>query len=293
MSEQDPRTDYQRYGRPKRAGRGRTLLWLIVIVVMVAAAGLALARGQFSGGSDPVAVDTSSVPVQKLLIREGLRREDIATLLDSETGISGAKYLAATAAGPRGRALAKTSKPTSLEGFLFPAIYDITTATTAKDLVDLQLQAYQDNTANINYSYARSKNLTKFDVLIIASMIEREVALPKERRIVAGVIYNRLKSNMRLDIDATTQFAIGEWKPELTAADLATKSPYNTRLYAGLPPGPICNPGLDSIAAAARPAKHKYLYYVARNDGSEGHYFSSTPARFEKDVARAKANGGR
>lgn len=279
--------DYRRYGR---AGRGRTLVWLVVIVVMVAAVGLALARGQFSDDPAPVAVNTSTAPVQRLLIREGLRREDIAALLDRETTISGAAYLRATAPGPRGRALAKASKPTSLEGFLFPATYDITPETTARQLVDLQVQAYRDNTANINYSYARSKNLTRFDVLILASLIEREVALPKERRIVAGVLYNRLKAGMRLDIDATTQYAIGEWKAELTAEDLATRSPYNTRLYAGLPPGPICNPGLDAIAAAARPTRHRYLYYVARNDGTDGHYFSSTPAQFEKDVARSRAN---
>lgn len=290
MTGGDPGRDYRRYGRAERAGRGRTLVWLAVIVVLVAAAGLALARGQFSDDPAPAAVDTSTVPVQRLLIREGLRREDIAALLDTETTMSGAAYLKATAPGPRGRALAKTSKPTSLEGFLFPATYDITPDTTVTQLVDLQVQAYKDNTANINYAYARSKNLTKFDVLILASLIEREVALPKERRIVAGVLYNRLKARMRLDIDATTQYAIGEWKAELTAADLATKSPYNTRLYAGLPPGPICNPGLDAIAAAARPARHAYLYYVARNDGTEGHYFSSTPAQFEKDVARSRAN---
>ena len=292
MSSEPPK-DYQRYGRQKRAGRGRTLLWLAIIVVLVAAAGLALARGQFSDDSTPVASDTNTLPIQNLLIREGLRREDIAALLDKETGISGAAYLAATAPGPRGRALAKTSKPTSLEGFLFPATYDITSRTTAKDLVDFQIKAYKDNTANIDYSYARSKNLTKFDVLIIASMIEREVALPRERRIVAGVIYNRLKARMRLDIDATTQYAIGEWKPELTAADLATRSPYNTRLYTGLPPGPISNPGIDSIAAAAHPARHRFLYYVARNDGTEGHYFAATPAQFEKDVARSQANAGK
>ena len=292
MSEDDPRTDYRRYGRARRARRGRTLLWLVVIVVMVAAVGLALTHGRFSGDSGPVAV-TTSAPVQRLLIREGLRREDIAALLDHETGISGDLYLKETAPGARGRVLAKTARPTSLEGFLFPATYDITAATTAQDLINLQLQAYRDNTANIDYAYARSKNLTKYDVLTIASMIEREVALPKERRIVAGVIYNRLKAGMRLDIDATTQFAIGRWKPDLTAADLATKSPYNTRLYAGLPPGPISNPGIDSIAAAARPAKHRYLYYVARNDGSDGHYFASTPAQFAKDVALSKANGGK
>lgn len=282
--------DRRPYARRERAGRGRTLLWLVVIVIMVAAAGTALAWSRLSDDAAPVAADTTSVPVQKLLIREGLRREDIAALLDRETSISGAAYLAATAKGARGRALAKTTKPTSLEGFLFPATYDITAQTTAQQLVDLQVQAYKDNTASINYAYARSKNLTKYDVLILASIIEREVALPKERRIVAGVLYNRLKAGMRLDIDATVQFAIGSWKAELTASDLAIRSPYNTRLYAGLPPGPICNPGLDAIAAAARPARHSYLYYVARNDGSDGHYFATTPAQFDTYVARSRAN---
>jgi UPF0755 protein len=95
---------------------------------------------------------------------------------------------------------------------------------------------------------------------------------------------------MRLDIDATVQYAIGEWKPELTASDLAIDSPYNTRRFSGLPPGPIASPGADSIRASARPARHGYLYYVARNDGTGRHYFSSTPEQFEADVERSRAN---
>ena len=161
---------------------------------------------------------------------------------------------------------------------------------TARDLVDLQVEAYEANTAEVNYRYARSRNLTEFDVLIIASMIEREVAVARERPLVASVIYNRLRQGMRLDIDATVQYAVGEWKEELTRGDLATDSPYNTRRYSGLPPGPIASPGKDSIRAAARPAQTPYVYYVARNDGSGRHFFSSTAEQFAIDVERSRAN---
>jgi UPF0755 protein len=261
------RRDYRRYGSPRRrAGRGRTLVWLVLIIVMAGAVALA-ARNALR--SDPAPVpSTASAPVQKLLIREGLRREDVAALLDKETGISGARYLELTAAGARGRALAHTDRPTTLEGFLFPATYDITKATSPRQLVDEQLAAYRDNTAGVDYSYA------------------------KARPVVAAVIYNRLKAGMRLDIDATVQFAIGSWKAELTAADLAVDSPYNTRRFTGLPPGPIASPGADSIQAAAHPAKTPFIYYVARNDGTGRHFFSTTPAQFEIDVQRSRANAG-
>ena len=284
--------DYRRHGRADRPHRGRTFAWLVVIIVMVAAAGLALSRDAFTDDPAPAAPTVATAPGQRLLIREGLRREDVAALLDKETGISGARYLALTGPGARGRALANADRPTSLEGFLFPATYDIGPQTTAADLVDEQLTAYADNTHGIDYSFAKSKNLTRFDVLTIAAMIEREVVVPKERAVVASVIYNRLKAGMRLDIDATVQYAIGSWKPDLTASDLAVDSPYNTRRFAGLPPGPIASPGADSINAAAHPAKTTYLYYVARNDGSGRHYFATTPAQFDQFVLRSRANHG-
>ena len=142
------RPAYSRHGRRERAGRGRTLAWLVVIVVMVAAAALALTTRSGGGDGAPVA-QTSTAPAQKLLIREGLRREDVAAILDEETAIPGSRYLALTAPGPRGRALAKTGRPTSLEGFLFPATYEITDATTAGELVDLQLAAFAANTSGI------------------------------------------------------------------------------------------------------------------------------------------------
>lgn len=282
---------YARHGRPARAGRGRTLLWLALIVVMAGAAGLALTRNALQDDPAPV-VQAATAPSQKLLIREGLRREDVAAQLDKETGIPGARYLALTGPGARGQALAHASRPTSLEGFLFPATYDITAATTAEQLVDEQLTAYSANTAGIDYAFARRKNLTRFDVLTIASLVEREVVVSRERPIVASVIYNRLKAGMRLDIDATVQYAVGSWKAELTAGDLQIDSPYNTRRFTGLPPGPIASPGADSIQAAAHPASTPYIYYVARNDGTGRHFFSTTSAQFEIDVQRSRANQG-
>lgn len=275
--------------RRPSGGGGRTLLWLGLIVVMVVAVGWALARGSF-GGDDAAPPAEQAAPTSSLLIREGLRREDVAALLDAETDIPGRRYLAQTAPGARGRALAGTDRPTSLEGFLFPATYELAEGATAADLVDLQLAAYEANTADVNYRYALSRNLTRYDVLIIASMIEREVAVARERPLVASVIYNRLREGMRLDIDATVQFAVGEWKEELTATDLEVDSPYNTRRFTGLPPGPISSPGKDSIRAAARPVQTPYLYYVARNDGTGRHYFSSTAEQFEADVQRSRAN---
>lgn len=278
--------------RPAKAHSGRTMLWLVVILAMAVATGLALGWDGIRGDEEasPAAETATTAPAQRLLIREGLRREDVAEQLDAETGISGDRYLELTGPGPRGRRLAGTDRPTSLEGFLFPATYEITDATTAGELVDKQIAAYQANASQVDYAYARARNLTRYEVLILASMIEREVRVPRERRIVAGVLYNRLRAGMMLGIDATVQYAIGEWKPELTASDLDVDSPYNTRKFVGLPPGPIASPGLDSIRAAARPAEHDFIYYVARFDGTGAHYFSSTPEQFEADVARSRAN---
>lgn len=272
---------------------GRTFAWLLLIVAAVgllAYAGLRNIGGSGGGGAD-AATTAAEVPV-RVTFPEGLRREDIAAILSEKTSLSTDEYLRLTAAGPRGRQLAKATAPRSLEGFLFPATYDVYSTTTVDDLVEQQLAAYADRTAGIDFSAAAKKNLTRYDVLIIASMVEREVRVPEERKIVAGVMYNRLRNGMRLDIDATVQYALGSWKTELTVDDLAIDSPYNTRRFPGLPPGPICNPGEASIVAAARPANTDFLYYVAKNDGSGGHFFARTAEEFDAAVARSRANAG-
>jgi uncharacterized YceG family protein len=144
--------------------------------------------------------------------------------------------------------------------------------------------------------YAKSKNLTIYDVLIIASMIEREAGVPKQRKLVSSVIYNRLHEGMPLGIDATIRFATGNYSKPLTESELAVESPYNTRTNAGLPPGPIDSPGLASIEAAAHPAKTEYLFYVNNPETCNELAFAKTEAEFEANVqkyerAREEAGG--
>jgi uncharacterized YceG family protein len=174
----------------------------------------------------------------------------------------------------------------SLEGFLFPASYEFTQRTTARELVADQLRAFRQRFRTVNLSYARSKNLTPYDVLIIASMIEKETAVPRERRLVAAVIYNRLRNRMPLGIDATVRYGLDIPGTEsLTKAALRSKSPFNTRLRPGLPPTPIANPGLASIRAAASPAAVDYLYYV-RKPKSIAHYFTANESDFLRKVCQ-------
>ena len=129
--------------------------------------------------------------------------------------------------------------------------------------------------------YARSRNLTSYDVLIIASMVEEEVVAPEERRLVAGVIYNRLKAGMTLGIDATLRYGLGIPPTEsIRQSQLDSDNPYNTRKLAGLPPTPISNPGLASMQAAARPARTNYLFFVRKPDKVH-HFFTASEREFE------------
>jgi uncharacterized YceG family protein len=138
-------------------------------------------------------------------------------------------------------------------------------------------------------SYAKSKNLTVYDVLTIASMIDKEVMVPSERPLVSAVIYNRLHRGMPLGIDATTRFQFHNYTGEITQSQLQSASPYNTRTHAGLPPTPIGNPGLAAIQAAAHPAKVDYLYYVLNGDGSGHHCFTASAAEFDQLVAASNS----
>jgi UPF0755 protein len=272
-----------------RRGRARSLLVAALIAAVGAAAIWLIDRERSAPAPAPPTTTAEPAPIS-VTFPEGLRREDIASIVAERTSLSGDAYLQATGPGRRGQRLAGTGRPTSLEGFLFPATYLVGTRTTVEDIVSAQLDAYRAAVASVSYRYARSRNLTPFDVLIIASMVEREVQVPAERAVVAGVIYNRLRQGMRLDIDATVRYAVGSWTAPLTRSDLAIDSPYNTRRYAGLPPGPISNPGLASIRASARPRITHYLYYVAREDGTGRHFFARTLEEFDRLVARARRN---
>jgi UPF0755 protein len=220
-------------------------------------------------------------------IPEGRSRRESAPLV-RQSGVEG-DYLKATARPQfrsRARKLALPKGSKTLEGFLFPATFTLTAGATANDLVDKQLDAFKDNFGKLDTSYAKRRNLTRYDVLIIASMIEREASLDRERPLVAAVIYNRLKRGMPLGIDATIRYAENNWTRPLRVSELERDGPYNTRLNRGLPPTPIGNPGLASLRAALKPAGKSYLFYVRKPGKSGEHAFSSTDAQFQRDVKR-------
>jgi UPF0755 protein len=220
------------------------------------------------------------VATKTLVIPEGFRITDIEARLPA-VGISKHAYARAARQAP--------SPPgyghhLNMEGFMFPATYTIRPGEKAPALVAQQLDAFRANAAKVDMSYAKSKNLTPYDVLTIASMIEREARAPGDRAKVSAVIYNRLHRGMALGIDATILYHLGSWSATIHQSDIDQIEPYNTRKVPGLPPTPICNPGLASIEAAAHPAHVNYLYYVAV-PGQAAQYFTASYADF-------KAHGG-
>jgi UPF0755 protein len=174
---------------------------------------------------------------------------------------------------------------TNLEGFLFPATYQFLTTTTSKQLVHAQIVAFCRNIQKVDMRYARSKNLTPYDVLKIASMVEREAGVASERPLVSAVVYNRLHDHMQLGIDATLRYGLHIPPTQsITQSELASSNPYNTRKLFGLPPTPIANPGLASLQAAAHPAKVDYLYYVRKPDHKH-HFFTASSTAFDQYLA--------
>ncbi len=236
-------------------------------------------------------------PVVNVVVPEGDSRVEIAALARDD-GLSGS-YLAASV---RSRLLhpvhygAPASTP-NLEGFLFPATYDLAVGVNVRTLVGDQLIAFQQNVGASYRRAAHHLHLTLYQLLIVASMIEREAYLPADRPKVAAVIYNRLRLAMPLGIDATLRYALNDWNAPLTNSQLALDSPYNTRLRIGLPPTPIGNPGMASLNAAAHPAAAAYLYYVDGADGCGDLVFASTAAAFDRAAAAyhaaLAANNGR
>ena len=235
-------------------------------------------------------------PTVDVTIPEGRSRREIAPI-SGKAGLRGS-YMEASArfrgalspfryGAPRGTR--------SLEGFLFPATYELNVGAPARDLVERQLAAFRDNFAKVDLARARRKNLTAYEVLIIASMVEREAQLAKERPLIAAVIYNRLSDGTPLGIDATTRYALNKPSGALRQSELEIDSPYNTRKRAGLPPTPIGNPGLSSIRAAAAPANVKFRYFVVKPGTCGEHVFAATIEQHNQNVARyagARAEAG-
>jgi UPF0755 protein len=241
----------------------------IVAVVVLLLLGVALMAGAIVYASRDEPPPPEPLPTIALTVPEGYSRAQTAELA-REAGLRG-DYLKASEGH---------------EGFLFPDTFELEAHAPASDLVRLQLEDFERRFAGVDMRYASSKNLTEHDVVTIASMVEEEAQLDEERELIAAVIYNRLREGIPLGIDATIRFATGNYEQPLTESELAVDSPYNTRVNAGLPPGPISSPGLASLEAAAHPAAVDYLYYVVEPGTCGEHSFSSSAAEFEADVAR-------
>jgi uncharacterized YceG family protein len=237
------------------------------------------------------------VPTLRLTIPEGRSRREVLPIVKKADLVG--DYIKATQARAAMRTARRLGLPRSAktpEGFLFPATYELVKGTDVSDLVARQLTAFGANFRKVDLKTARRKNLTRYDVLIIASMVEREAQLDRERPLIAAVIYNRMRKGIPLGIDATIRYAENNWTQPLKQSELNRPGPYNTRLNRGLPPTPIGNPGLKSMQAAAAPAAKDYLFYVVKPGSCGEHAFSSTDRQFQRDVARynaerAKAGG--
>jgi UPF0755 protein len=241
--------------------------------------------------------------VVRVLLPEGETRIQIAKLAAAD-GLVGSYRAAAKRSALLNPAHYGAPRGTpDLEGFLFPATYEMVPHAPVSRLVNEQLAAFKENFGAAEIKRAHALHVTPYQLLTVASMIEREAQVPSDRAKVAAVIYNRLRQGMPLGIDATILYAIemregvATYTKELTEAQLHIDSPYNTRTRTGLPPTPISNPGLASIHAAANPAHDSYLYYVAGADGCGEQLFSRTLAEFETHAAAYQAavrrNGGR
>ncbi|MHB1569444.1 MAG: endolytic transglycosylase MltG [Solirubrobacteraceae bacterium] len=220
------------------------------------------------------------VKTSNITIVDGHTRQYVAKLLH-EQGIRG-NYLADTRSSPLldPHSYGAPRHVPSLEGFLFPDTFNIVDPVTAKALVADQLRDFKLRFATVDLSYARRHHLTPYDVLKIASLVEGEAATPADGRLVASVIYNRLRDGMMLQMDSTTRYATGNFTRPLTVSQLQSKSPYNTRTHFGLPPTPINSPGLVAIQAAAHPAQSNYLYFFAKPCTNRT-VFASTYTQFQ------------
>ena len=242
-----------------------------------------------------------SIPGLVITFPEGLRVEEMAAIVEDSGFAKAGDFLTAIENSKVPEEF-KTSFPenTTLQGYLFPDTYEIALDATPEDLVELML-----NTLILRFSTdiimtAKNNNLNTHEILTLASIIEREAVLPSERKMISSVFHNRLRDGTTLGADPTVQYAIAEinpdsvkiwgwWKPgyEITITDLDIDSPYNTRIYPGLPPGPIANPGLASIIAAVEPDKTDYYFFVrdvCADDNS--HLFAVTLEEHRTNLSR-------
>jgi UPF0755 protein len=223
-------------------------------------------------------------PSKKITFPEGLSIDQAAARLTAQHLLDGGEY-ARLASQPSHFTVPavgdSTPKVTTLEGLLFPETYFLRADELPVDLIARQLTEFQSQTAGLPWARTKDLGVTPYQIVIIASLIEKEVRVPAERAKVAAVIYNRIAKKMPLGIDASTRYAVKKWTEPLTKSDLESDSAYNTRKAVGLPPGPIASPGLASLRAALQPAAVDYLYYVLQDEAGH-HFFTNSYDAFLK-----------
>ena len=215
-------------------------------------------------------------------VPEGWRAEQVAQMLAKENIVDGDEFLALVRGGKFDYSLLRNRpEESSLEGFLFPETYRIPAQAEPEDLIERMLSTLDERFTPEMRRLAVERGMTIYEVITLASIVEREAVMAEERPIIAGVFLNRLEQAMYLRADPTVQYAkgydatTGQWWPPVTTEDWeGVDSPYSTYLYPGLPPGPICSPGLSAIQAVLEPADTEYLFFLAKGDGS--HAFATT-----------------
>jgi UPF0755 protein len=287
----------RRDGVDRTIRRRRIVAVLLFLVVIAAVAGVSVAAVHHHTTRTAPTTTVALPPPPKqfhIVFPEGFTRSQmgervkvVASIADREhhgrVRLNQSAYLL----GSRSAVVPCFGRPrrTKLEGFLFPATYPFFKQTTSRQLVLAQIKTFCREWRHVDLAYARSKNLTPYDVLTIASMVEREASVPSERPLIAAVIYNRLHNRMQLGIDATLRYGLHiPPTKSITESELASSNPYNTRRFFGLPPTPIANPGLASIKAAAHPDHVDYLYYVRKPDHKH-HFFTASAGAFDSYLA--------
>lgn len=241
---------------------------------------------------DALAALVSNRPVADFVMvtfPEGLWLEDFARILEENTDLSGERFLKVLENGKVRSSLLPEGE-TNHEGLLFPSTYQVSEEDDEVKVARRLVEEMEKQVARVDFSVAESMGYSRYEALIIASMVEAEAKIDSERPKVARVIYNRLEVGEKLGIDATVNYAIRDHKLGLTVSELATESPYNTRLYPGLPPTPIGAAGAEALRAAAEPAEGDWFFYVLADcDGR--HAFSETYDEFLVDKAAYEALG--
>ncbi len=221
----------------------------------------------------------------RLMIPNGVRQTHIAAIVAANLDIDSTAFMAASRDSTLLKSLGITAAST--EGYLFPGTYNFAWASTPREVITFLAGRFRAFYADSLRTRASKAGMSTHQLLTLASIVEAETPLDAEKPLIASVYLNRLKKNMRLQADPTIQYALSGPARHLYFKDLAIDSPYNTYLHAGLPPGPICNPGPAAIDAVLKPASTGYIYFVATGQG--GHVFAATVEEHGRNVSRYRA----